>query len=134
LNAQHKINGLIKKGVLRLKEVSDLAVDLYVDKKFLMSGLACNVSLSGMDITCDPSFLRKGRVVDLSYELNTDGIPSKRNVTVLIVDILMSGIKVSFCDFDSNTFCCVRDMVLRSKSIYEDSDRMNAPGFVEHIL
>lgn len=114
--------------------MSDLAVDLYVDKKYLTSGLACNVSLSGMDITCDPSFLRKGRVVDLSYELNTDGIPSKRNVTVLIVDILMSGIKVSFCDFDSNTFCCVRDTVLRSKSIYEDGDRMNAPGFVEHTL
>lgn len=100
---------------MALCEISDLAVDVYRNKKYLMSGFANKISLSGMFIACDSSHLHEGCVIEINFNLNSNGVPRKHGVDVLIAKVCPEGIKVGFCGFDAKTFCSVRDMVFTQK-------------------
>jgi len=102
-----------------LHEPLNIAVDLYSGKKYLTSGMANSASISGMYIACDSSHFLEGNEIQVKYELNADDVPQKHNMLVSVTGLSENGILVTFCNYDNNTFCNVRDMILYKNTYYE---------------
>jgi len=81
-----------------------------------MDGVANNISLSGMFITCNSLFVKPDSVVQVKCLLKVNGHLNEHCVDVLVVKVLTDGMMVGFHNFDSNMFCCIRDIILRRKS------------------
>jgi len=101
--------------------MSNLQVELYSAEKYLMGGVANNITLSGMYIACDPNLVKTDSVVEIKYHLNTNGIPHKCSLYALVKEVLTDGVMVDFHRFDNNTFCCIRDIVLQPSADHENN-------------
>jgi hypothetical protein len=95
-----------------LREYSDLVVKLCSsDKLLLMCGVAKEINLDGMFIECDSSFVNVGDIYDVEFVLQNDGHAREYAIPVVAMKAENDGVKVGFSEFDTNIFCCIRDVM-----------------------